>query len=323
MKLLRTIGLAVICVGAGVLGALLYSGTTTVGNVEKCASQFPLTNQDLGCEEYAEAHDKMSKLNTEIEAIVSKYVAEKKVLRASVWVRDLTTRQWAAVNHFELYAPASLLKVPLMIAYYKLAELQPNVLTTSFEYVPPEDASSLLTATPPIHTLTPGKTYTTQELIDRMIVESDNGAALFLYSKIEPVVYERALLELGVRVPSGADQNMDIITTKHYANIFRVLFNASYLNREYSQKALELLHQAEFKGMSDLLPESTVVAHKYGERIMYGASGSIVKRELHDCGIVYKVGAHPFSLCIMTEGTKFDEMISVIQNITLLIHNEF
>lgn len=46
----------------------------------------------------------------------------------SVYFRDLISGQWTGVNEDEEYIPASLVKVPLMMAYYKYAETNPEIL---------------------------------------------------------------------------------------------------------------------------------------------------------------------------------------------------
>lgn len=289
---------------------------------ETCKNDFPLTNQSLDCGEYAESRDLMNELTKKLEQKVAAYTEAGKADRISVWVRNLETRQWAAVNQFETFVPASLLKVPLMVAFYKLAELQPNVLDTMLTYTPTENTLRLDEEFAPDHTLVPGNLYSVNTLIEHMILESDNDAALFLLSYIDGDLVTNVLIELGLKLPSAVSANNDFVTTKNYANVFRILYNASYLDRKYSQKALALLTQVKFEGMKKKLPASITLAHKYGERIAFDSNGVIEKRELHDCGIIYKTENRSFSLCIMTEGKNFDDLLLIIQDTALLVYEE-
>jgi hypothetical protein len=116
-------------------------------------------------------------------------------------------------------------------------------------------------------------------------------------------------------------QDYDFVTTKSYGAIFRNLYNASYLDRDYSQKALVLLSQTKFKGLRAVLPADTVVADKFGEREIDNPDGTIAKRELHDCGIVYKA-ARPYTICIMTDGSDFNSLLDIIHDLSTLTYQE-
>jgi len=67
-----------------------------------------------------------------------------------------------------------------------------------------------------------------------------------------------------------------------------VLYNATYLDRDLSEKALELLANSNFKlGLRAGVSPTVTVADKYGERTAFDPQGNVQYRELHDCGIVY------------------------------------
>jgi beta-lactamase class A len=107
------------------------------------------------------------------------------------------------------------------------------------------------------------------------------------------------------------------MSVKQYSSLYRVLFNASYLSKEYSQKALEILSKSEFKdGIVDGIPQSMTIAHKFGER--HYSTGV---DQLHDCGIIY-YPYHPYLLCIMTKGTDFKQQSKTIRDISDKIYKE-
>jgi beta-lactamase class A len=67
-------------------------------------------------------------IRQDIDAAVTDAMTAHRAARASVYYRDLMTGSWFGVHAREQYAPASLAKVPLMIAYFKMAEMNPDLL---------------------------------------------------------------------------------------------------------------------------------------------------------------------------------------------------
>jgi len=97
----------------------------------------------------------------------------------------------------------------------------------------------------------------------------------------------------------------------------RVLYNASYLTNEYSEKMMELLTQSEFKdGLAAGVPDNLKIAHKFGISTVFTSSEEISSRELHDCGIIYHPD-HPYILCVMTKGhSKLSDSEGIIKKIS-------
>jgi hypothetical protein len=103
---------------------------------------------------------------------------------------------------------------------------------------------------------------------------------------------------------------------KDYGMFFRVLFNASYLSKDSSEKALKLLSESTFtKGLVAGIPSGVSISHKFGERVMGDT------RQLHDCGIVY-LPKQPYLLCIMTRGKDFDQLAGVISEISKKVYDD-
>ncbi|MDP2815907.1 MAG: serine hydrolase [Rectinemataceae bacterium] len=103
------------------------------------------------------------------------------------------------------------------------------------------------------------------------------------------------------------------ITARSYANIFRILYNASYLNVKSSNEILDLLSQSKFdKGITAGVPDGTKVAQKFGEanELKDGEEFHI----LNNCGIVYKP-KNPYILCVLIEGKEYGNMEKVMQRI--------
>src|SRR5207248_2823209 len=100
-----------------------------------------------------------------------------------------------------------------------------------------------------------------------------------------------------IPVPGALTPNPQVSVVT-YSSFFRVLYNASYLTRDDSQKALALLAGVDYKdGLVAGVPASVPIAHKFGERETTGDT----TKQLNDCGIVY-YPSHPYLLCVMTRG---------------------
>ena len=116
-----------------------------------------------------------------------------------------------------------LLKVPLAMSVYLQAEQSPNLLKQNVFYAASfAPASEYFTAP----TLAASSTYSVEQLIDAMIINSDNNAALLLTHIISTVSLDQSYSDLAVIVPQNDQYTMTVAT---YAGFFRVLYNATYL----------------------------------------------------------------------------------------------
>ena len=297
----------------GILAAALLFVYTqqaqTTKAIQDCIKQYSLTSQTLDCVTYQESADTLHSLDAALDQQTALYIQEGKATRVSIFVRDLETKQWASTNENQTYDPASLIKLPLMIAYYKAADVDPSTLTTQLMYTVSTSTGDTMQDFLSQANLVPGQMYSVEQLIEAMIIDSDNNAAGVLQAHLYPGIFQNTLIDFGITIPRS-NNTYDFVTAKTYSNIFRMLYNASYLTRNYSQKALDLLASSTFKALAKPLPSSVVVADKFGEREFDDANGNPVSRQLHDCGIVYK-DTRPYSICIMTEGANFGDLQSI------------
>ena len=257
---------------------------------------------------------------SDLESVIKKYIdgdtAKNSVMRASVYFRDLNNGPWFGINQSDDFAPSSLLKTPVMMAYYKEAEDDPTILSKKIKYT--EDPAGLITQNfPPKKRMEKGKSYTIQELIDRMIIGSDNIALGILENNIDPAKIDKVTVDLGITTATNSTPE-DFMSVQEYSTLFRVLYYATYLDKNYSEKALEALSKSEFtQGLVTSVPSNIIVSHKFGERhLPNGVS------QLHDCGIVYYPN-RPYLICIMTRGKNFNDLATTIQQISNKIYNEF
>lgn len=253
------------------------------------------------------------KLQKNIEDLISKKIKEKKITEASVYFRDLANGPWIGINENEKFTPASLLKVPIMISYYTLAEKDPDILRMEIE-IPKSYDDKNIPNIKPEKKVEIGKKYTIQELIENMIIESDNLAANTLLSNLPENVLSKTFTDLGLDLPT-IEKPDNYMTVKDYSSFFRVLYNASYLDKYYSEKSLELLSKTKYtEGLVAGLPTNTKASHKFGERRNDDID------QLHDCGIIYKSNKD-YLLCVMTRGNNFDELSETIKDISKLVYD--
>lgn len=246
---------------------------------------------------------------------INQYIENKekegKLTSASVYFRDLDNGPWFGINEKEGFTPASLLKLPLMMAYFKEAETYPKLFEKKIKF---EGSSIPIKQTvEPKENLEIGKEYSVKELIFRMIVYSDNDATNLLLKSLDHRRLSAIYLDLGIKDPLSTNPE-DFMNVVEYATFFRILYNASYLTNYYSNEALKLLANVDFdKGIVLSVPPGVKVANKFGERILPKY------RQLHDCGIVYHP-KRPYLICIMTRGHDFDELAKMIHDISLMTY---
>jgi beta-lactamase class A len=122
--------------------------------------------------------------------------------------------------------------------------------------------------------------------------------------------------DLGVK---SSPNNPDYATTQSYSLFLRVLYNATYLDRDYSEMLLQLLSQSDFsKGIEAGVPDGIRIAQKFGDARIPNAQGQQIGVELQNCGIVYYPD-HPYVLCVMTKGTTISVLESTISDISQIV----
>ncbi len=273
-----------------------------------------LTNPLLECmgvddnQTVKELNISKSELNKYIESIKT----QGKTDFISVYVRDLNNGPWIGINEREEFIGASLLKVPVLVSYMKKVQYDKGLLYKKIDYKQKIDFFTQYF--PPEKEIVVGKTYTNAELLDYMIKYSDNNAGELLAKQLTDKEINDTFGAIGLGTPLY--QTDFPVNTKTYAGFFRVLYNASYVDKEYSEKALSYLTQTHFdKGLTRFIPREIKVAHKFGIR----ENGDV--KQFHDCGIVY-YPEHPYLVCIMTRGDNLDELADIVAKISKFIYEQ-
>lgn len=301
----------------GLSGYIFATEYLNIGNDTSCEITFSLLNPRRRCEK--DEPPKKQEYDLLIKTLnwrIDEWKRNGDASHVTVYFRDLQNGPIFGINEQEHFAPASLLKVPILIALLKYAEEHPQTLKESIglgEIIPVGQNEF-----DPEKTLEPRKIYTVEEVLRRMIVYSDNSSKELLRNYLEgisPGIIDQTFIDLGISLKNA--DGSQFILAKSYASLFRGLFNASYLNREMSQKALNLLSVTDFSdGIASGVPKDVVVAHKFG--FLDIAEN---QRQLHDCGIVYEEHT-PYLLCIMTRGKDAPTLISIISTISESVYAE-
>lgn len=275
---------------------------------ERRESGFSYINPLLECE-ITENQGNNSLRN--LKGAVTEIINQKSDQKISIYYRDLLNGPWYGYNEGEAFAPQSLLKLPVVIAYLKYLEDKPGLMETEITY------DNLLESNIPEHlNLQVGKKYSIAELVERSITLSDNVAFQLLVANLPPNYLQKVHRDLDITYPSETTP-ADFVSVRSYSSIFRILYNSSYLSRENSQYLLELLSKTQFKdGLVAGLPKGIQVSHKFGVK---NAEKQEHDFQLHDCGIVYAPD-QPYLACIMTKGNNTDELKSTISEISKTIY---
>jgi len=274
-------------------------------------------NPLLECESSIVSQDKNStSLENSIEFIISQQISNGNISFASIYYRDLNSGPWFGVNEEEYFSPASLIKVPVLMAYLKEAEDNPSILEKKITNTKKFDYSQQNIT--PTQTIQKDKEYTIGDLLERMIIYSDNAAYELLLDNIDNTKIFNVYKDLDVDISKvQQNPNGNIITVRAYASFFRILFNASYLNGEMSEKALDILTKTQYyKGLVAGVPENITIAHKFGERQYLPSK----EKQLHDCGIVYLPGK-PYLICVMSRSTDFNNAANFIKQVSKAVYD--
>jgi beta-lactamase class A len=208
----------------------------------------------------------------------------------SVFFEYLPTGVSIGFNEEQEIVGASLLKLPLAMHTYKLAEQGKVNFDEEFALEP----DWLNSQYGELYKKGSGYKTTLRELVEVLLKDSDNTAALALYSKLGSVMdLEKNLLTfLDTDYQVNEDERI-FIGAEDYSAMLKCLYFACYTNKDDSQAILSLMTQSKFDNRLKLyLPNDAVVAHKIG---------TFEQQAQSDCGIFY-VENRNYLLCVMGLG---------------------
>lgn len=194
------------------------------------------------------------------------------------------------VNEKVEYDQYSLLKLPLVMAYYNQIEDrgiemgQPVAITqadidTQFGLLWQQGA---------------GAQITLDDAARLAITESDNTAARVVARYVNNKEYTDVYNGLDIELPPDISTPVKL-SAKGYSSILKALYFSSILNHDHSELILILLTNTQFRDKLPAgVPAGIPVAHKIGV-----LSGQVYQ----DCGIVYEP-LRPYILCLFSKSDE-------------------
>ena len=245
-------------------------------------------------------------LKKQLETWIDSLKTSGTVTAVSVYLESLERETWTHVNRNETFHPASFLKVPLMIGFLRMAQANPALLEEEvvFQRIG-NDVPNTLYFTPPKE-LVPGEKYTLHEILEYMIVYSDNYASRYLAQYVDFTQIQKLFADLSMKAadPERIQMKMDAY---EFSTIMKSIFNSSLLSPDYSEYAAKILSKCTFKeGFSKGFPEDTKMWHKFGEWSYPGTDF-----ELNESGVIF-LNNKPYLLTVLTKGKDMEKLPGII-----------
>lgn len=223
----------------------------------------------------------------------------------SVYFEVLNTGANISVNKDAEFFPASLLKVPLIMAVTKKIERGDWKWSTTFELTEMDKNKDFGA----LWQQSAGTLFTIEELVKSVLTSSDNTAYFILLNNLDPDEILKVQNHLGLLdFPSESLE----ISAKQYAPILRSLFSATYLSIENSEKILEWMSESRFNNyLASGMPPATKFSHKIGVEDE--------KKVYLDAGIVY-LAKRPYILIVMVKNLAPREADGLMHDVSQKVY---
>jgi beta-lactamase class A len=203
-----------------------------------------------------------------------------------IYFEYLPTGTTIGVNEDHYFTAESLLKVPVVMAYFHKKERLGMTSDPTVAILPSELNSHF----GDLYKKGAGYRINLGDAVKLALEKSDNTASLVLADQISESDFQ--YVYDGLDIPEMVSGKTPIITAQEYSSILKSLYFGSVLNYDDSEYILSLLTHTDFTNMLPSgVPAGIPVAHKIG----------LVNGQLYvDCGIVY-VPQKPYSLCMVSK----------------------
>jgi len=201
-----------------------------------------------------------------------------------LYVVDLDTGFSFGVNEKEVFEPASLNKLPVIVALYMEAEKGSLDLESKYKL----KNSDKVTGAGSLITRPEGYEITYRNLIRLMGKQSDNTAFNIAKNLLGEEKIEQAILRIGMKDTSLTKNET---TPVDIGIFFEELWHGNIVSPEHRDELLEFLTDTLYESwITQGVPDEIRVAHKYGREI----------HVVNDAGVIY--ANKPFVLVIMSKG---------------------
>jgi beta-lactamase class A len=274
-----------------VIWLMVQNQRLTADNFEAQKQGHSYLNPTQGFYDDADLLVNMRPLREELQGLAN----GKKV---SIYFEFLNTGANIRVDDVPFW-PGSLMKIPVAMAAMKKIEsgawsMNDQLVLTDADKNP---------AYGDLYKLPSGATFTIEELLKELLVQSDDTARAIFVRNLGEQSVENVLDYLGLQ--DVFNNNLQV-TAQRYSNFWRALYNASYLTPEDSQTLLGIMDLPhDQKLLRQGMPDSVSFSHKIG---VYGDVYS-------DSGIIY-VPNRPYILTVMVQSSSTDEVREVMKDIS-------
>ncbi len=174
------------------LRGMLTDRTNTADLVEQREGEYRFINPLLECDSAGNTlrNRELQPFQEAVERYIRTRVDRGRVPDVAVYFRELNDGLWFSIGIEDRFTPASLRKVPLMIALLKQAERDTGLLARKIEFRLSRDYNASQNIKPS-RPMEPGRSYPVGDLIHRMIVFSDNNAFTLLATVVDPGILQR------------------------------------------------------------------------------------------------------------------------------------
>lgn len=280
----KKIYVALIIVLVLVTNLFTYLFFTKYYLINSFKNPFPFIDPARSIVEQEHFFTSIEPLRQDLKEISEDY--QKQGVKMGIYFEYLNTGANISINQDDRFWPASLSKLPTAFAVLKKVEDDEWKLSNELVLFE-EDKDDRFGD---LYKLPVGTRFTIEELVKELIINSDNTAHRILVRNLSSDNYTDMLNALGLSELFDKDYN---ITAKEYSRLFRSLYNASYLNREYSQLLLTWMSETKFDDfLHEGVPDGVVFSHKIGEEQQENVYA--------DSGIVY-ISHRPYLITVMAQ----------------------
>jgi hypothetical protein len=276
-------------------------------DVENFREDYPLLDPMRFFAEPRDLLTTVQPIREELRAIFEKEWLDS----TSLYFEYLNTGANVSINSEVRVLPASLIKVPLAMAVMKKIERGDWKLYNEL-VMTKEDRDA---GWGDVYMKYPiGSPITIQNLLEEMLLTSDNTAYRILYRNLSLDEVRDVFISLGL--DDFFDQEWKV-TTKEYTRLIRSLYTANYLNSEHSQILLDILTRTDYDDyLGQWIPGNVPFAHKIGENES--------KTVILDAGLVY-IGDRVYIISMATDYEKEwltrDQALDIFGRVSKIIYN--
>jgi beta-lactamase class A len=240
--------------------------------------------------------------------------------KSGIVVKDMKMNWEISLNKEEGFASASLVKIPIMAAVFGAAQSGKIRLEGRIKL----KASDKVPGSGELKNMPAGRDFSIEELVERMIISSDNTAANMLIELLGFGFLNNSFKEFGLKNTNLSRKMMEFGGRKNGVENYTTAEDTSYLlekiyrnrlcNVSVSEKCMGLLKRQKTRDRIPVqLPDDIIVAHKTG----------LEMKVCHDAGIVFAPRGD-FLICVLTKGVVNSRLSKkFISNIAFEVYNNY